>query len=454
VKVAAQAWKRHMGAEAFPYAVKRLGKKLHKHRHTEIYRIGSAENWALCATILELHAIADTACEGFGIPMASFESADDVITHYVASDKLARTGTLSDLLCDRVRVLPKLSTAQVGITLRSMSHYLSIDRTEVGISWHTHESMCRSLERRLNLLVIPWPYEVHAKAFKPRKSSSNGTSGEFGMFSFEPDAKFSRVRTAEILKAAKDKAGEVHGVILPESALSTKEIRSFQTKLTRAGVSFLVAGIRDERANYAHLGFQFAGSWRESRQHKHHRWRIDESQIYQYHLGSALHPGQKWWESIDVRDRHLNFVTANEWLTICHLICEDLARQDPAAQVIRAVGPTLVVALLLDGPQLSSRWPGRYASVLADDPGSSVLSVTSLGMAIRSRPPGTRVSRAVALWKDSVRGSQELQLDEGADALLLSLCADWSKQWSADGRSDDNTASSHLVLSGVEQIRA
>jgi 5-methylcytosine-specific restriction enzyme A len=52
---------------------------------------------------------------------------------------------------------------------------------------------------------------------------------------------------------------------------------------------------------------------------------------------------------------------------------------------MRSVGPNLVVALLMDGPQLTARWPARYASVLADDPGSSVLTLTSLGMCLRSR---------------------------------------------------------------------
>ena len=46
--------------------------------------------------------------------------------------------------------------------------------------------------------------------------------------------------------------------------------------------------------------------------------------------------------------------------------------------------------LLLDGPQLTSRWAARYASVLADDPGSAVMTLTSYGMVQRSRPPRTR----------------------------------------------------------------
>jgi hypothetical protein len=79
---------------------------------------------------------------------------------------------------------------------------------------------------------------------------------------------------------------------------------------------------------------------------------------------------------------------------------EDLARPDPVGDLVRSVGPNLVIALLMDGPQLRARWSGRYAMSLADDPGSFVLSVTSLGtteelVSQRSREYG--VSRVDAL---------------------------------------------------------
>ena len=43
---------------------------------------------------------------------------------------------------------------------------------------------------------------------------------------------------------------------------------------------------------------------------------------------------------------------------------------------MHAIGPNLVFTLLMNGPQLKTRWPARYAKILADDPGSSVLSIT------------------------------------------------------------------------------
>ena len=60
-----------------------------------------------------------------------------------------------------------------------------------------------------------------------------------------------------------------------------------------------------------------------------------------------------------------------EGITIVSLVCEDLAQNDDVAEVIRSVGPTIVSTHLLDRPQLTSRWSARYASVLADDPGSA-----------------------------------------------------------------------------------
>ena len=100
----------------------------------------------------------------------------------------------------------------------------------------------------------------------------------------------------------------------------------------------------------------------------------------------------------------MQFVELAE-ITQALLVCEDLAQNDPVAQLIRSVGPTVVICVLLDGPQLTSRWAARYASVLADDPGSAVLTVAPLGMVERSRPVGRHPSRVIALWKDSEHGS-------------------------------------------------
>jgi hypothetical protein len=134
------------------------------------------------------------------------------------------------------------------------------------------------------------------------------------------------------------------------------------------------------------------------------------------------------------------------------LICEDLARQDPVSEMVRTVGPNLVMALLMDGPQLQTRWPNRYATVLADDPGSAVLTLTSLGMARMSRPfgkPGP--SQIIGLWRDGQTGTVEIDLPPGAGAVVLSLANEMVEEYTADRRSDEGTASA-LVLGGIHPV--
>jgi hypothetical protein len=122
-------------------------------------------------------------------------------------------------------------------------------------------------------------------------------------------------------------------------------------------------------------------------QAKHHRWKLDRSQIEQYEL-TRLDTCKSWWEHIDLSSREFMFCSLGKGRVISVLVCEDLARPDPVGDLIRAVAPNLVIALLMDGPQLKTRWPARYAASLASDPGSSVLSVTSIGMSpVANREP-------------------------------------------------------------------
>jgi hypothetical protein len=148
----------------------------------------------------------------------------------------------------------------------------------------------------------------------------------------------------------------------------------------------------------------------------------------------------------------VQFVEVGEGITVVALVCEDLAQIDNVAELLRSVGPTIVITPLLDGPQLASRWAARYASVLADDPGSAVLTLTSAGMALRSRPQGRDPSRVIALWKDPVRGMREIPLEPDAQGVLLTASADLTTRRSSDGRRPIDNCTEFFDV-GVYQVR-
>ena len=192
----------------------------------------------------------------------------------------------------------------------------------------------------------------------------------------------------------------------------------------------LVCGLRRDPVaagqfpgNGVHTGLLLGERWWHYRQHKHHRWFLDAGQIEAYNIAGALHPGVRWWEAMDIPKRSVHFLDLGGGVTVAAVVCEDLARLDGVAELIRSVGPTLVVTLLLDGPQLATRWTARYASVLADDPGSAVLTLTALGMALRSQPRGLPPSRVIAMWKDPIRGLREIACDRGRRACCSRWCS-------------------------------
>jgi hypothetical protein len=187
---------------------------------------------------------------------------------------------------------------------------------------------------------------------------------------------------------------------------------------------------------------------------KHHRWRLNKEQIDAYDLSTLKHK-DSWWEEITILSRRIDVLVYRGMTTLTTLICEDLARVDPCQAAIRAIGPNLLIALLMDGPQFGDRWPGRYATVLAEDPGTSVLSFTSFGLVARQNKVGKYpIASSVALWKDDVKVRQ-LELPRESDALVLELKTAPRIEHTLDGRSDGGTSHSwrYLSHSGVRATR-
>jgi hypothetical protein len=317
------------------------------------------------------------------------------------------------------------------------------------------------------LLLLPWPMRVRASDFR---SVGRLATERYGFFEFVPSEGLDLDLVDRVLIAAREEVNSVDVVLLPESAVDQVDIDALENLLHLHGVIFLQAGVRHRSrapgrlpGNWLHMGINprlekggalpgaYGAPWFHIRQNKL-RWSLDRSQILQYHLGGILHPDIRWSEAMDVPRLRVEFIEVAE-LTMVSLVCEDLAQNDDVATLVRSVGLTLVLTALLDGPQLASRWAARYASVLADDPGSAVLTLTSFGMVQRSRPHGRQPSPIIALWKDPGSGVREIPLEAGAHGVVLSVCMSRATRRSADGRRPvDNGTSCYEVA--VHQLRA
>jgi hypothetical protein len=377
---------------------------------------------------------------------------------------LAEQGSLSRVSPERIHVTPKTHFAHRGITIRSFSRYLALSYQSVDVEWRRLEQEINSSRtqrqcRQYNILLAPWPLTLSGGAFQPVDVPvDNIDKRSFGFFEFDPHTSIDLAMLERLVRSAFRQVRHVDTIVFPEGAVDASEIDGVEGVLRELGVNSMFAGVRepaDRRGfgrNYVHIGVNTGNGWAHYQQSKHHRWTLDARQISQYHLTRSLDPAKQWWEAIDLPARTVQVFDLGLGTTISPLVCEDLARMDEVADALRGIGPSLIVALLLDGPQLARRWPGRYASVLADEPGSAVLSLTSYGMVVRSRPPGSKPSRVVALWHDPTSGPREISLGRGSLGVVLTANVDQDSTWTADGRRHPNNTP-RLHLAGLRQLR-
>lgn len=368
---------------------------------------------------------------------------------------------------DVVTVQPKMHTASVGSALRSFSHNLALlpPRGVVRTVWHRPLSPLPSeLEMTLNLLLVPYPYNLKAKWFKGQTiqkttpdlegwgwlelSNENWLYGE----GCETDSQKEARREVlwnfidSLILEAKTDLDSLHGVILPEDALDFPSFEYVWNRIfeKHKDVVFFISGSSTNcqgdkgtcvlAASVTELNKGRRESFVTSRQ-KHHRWRLDRTQIVNYGLSSALEPSLTYWEDIGLPNREVHVHVFRNASTLTAMLCEDLARVDPCHSVLRSVGPNIVLVLLMDGPQISQRWPARYATVLAEDPGSSVLTLTSLGLINRANEVGlNKSSRSIGLFRDDQSDPIEIVCPENCHASIVMLHGVPSWENTLDGR--------------------
>lgn len=440
---------------------------------------GQGTAWKRAAA--RLIAITDETCAGIGFLPAP---GDDSIASFVFDQLIvSTTGTrslhLPSSLCflvspDIVCVLPKSLTPEVGCTMRSLTHHLALLPGRGGVDPQWFLSTSPPDDERgpvmhshaLTLLLVPFPYVVHAVDFRVAEPPEEGVDGYFsldlGWLTGEDGKQLPREKLAEfasrLIRTAEVDCGPVHGIVFPETALTQSYLLNLADDLaaTHPSLELIVCGTLRPNANSGRNeaviirleAGKVAGVLVQS---KHHRWRLDAGQIARYQLGQVLDPGANWWEDIDVHERRMHFGLNRHDSVVAALVCEDLARFDPVMPVLMAVGPNLVFALLMDGPQLKERWSGRYATALADDPGASVLTLTCLGMVRRSAPPGQDAPRVVGLWKSRDEQAVPLTLPQGAHGLVLALTTRENAMHSLDLRSE-RAMTVEYRLGGVRSV--
>lgn len=413
---------------------------------------------------------------------ASTESKDN------GGNQEHRLNSLPPTICiavdpDVVCVQPKSLVSEVGSSARVFSHNLALlgPRGVVRTQWARLSSHSEkdAAKMGLRLLLIPTPDQLKGSNFVPR-SSGGKKRGLDTWRTFEIDQDWLKIGnyaefTQKLVLGVKALGHEVHGVIFPELALDRDIFRQVSERLDRIdGIEFFIAGTSqhcegrtgnfvwcerfDEidtptgKTQYlSGLGFV---------QSKHHRWKLDKKQIQRYNL-PKLGENYDWWEHINVGGRELNFVSFRANSVFSALVCEDLARSEPCHDILRAIGPNLLFALLMDGPQISSRWPARYASYLSEDPGTAVLTLTSRGLTNMVDPDCDQC--VIAYFSDgegNEASRDEIAIPKEAYASILHMISKPTTVSSIDGRVKSlerwtlasNTPLSHVFLDDDDKI--
>ncbi len=438
---------------------------------------------------LALFAICDEACEGLGyvdgnwIDFAFQRSQSrpkaEIIdkNHPSHLRSTAKDGSMCVLADENVVcVMPKSRTPMVGCTLRTLSHNLALlpPPHKASAFWYRPPLKLEKNTKPLNILLVPFPYQIDSRDFTAIEMEGSYAPefdrwGEFELRqSWLQKAKVPAL-VEELLEAGFAKGTTVEGIIFPEYSLDWKTYSELVERLLNPeykNIKFLVSGSSEDgtdgdvkKGNFVLTSMFYddpTGGDRvavTSARGKHHRWRLNGSQVESYCLDNVLDANTFWWENIDLTERRINSTVFRESSVFTTLICEDLARSEPVHSVLQSIGPNLVFVLLMDGPQLKDRWAARNATGLAEDPGSSVLTFTSRALLGRQseRVDGHAPNYTIALWKDDTQRIREIKCEPDLDAVIVTLSAARAKETTLDGRANSDAWA--WRMSGYIQVK-
>lgn len=320
-----------------PHCLERAWQTLTGGVDVALSELSSGRDWTLCEAVLTLHAIADEACAGLGNAL-DVSGGRGCIYRAQGRELLTVTGSLARVPGHQLRVLPKLRTPPTGSSAQTLSRYACIQPPGAEVRWHRFPSRPAAPEPRsdhVNFLLLPWPLRIRESDFRPLDGSLQRRASEpSGLFTFDPAERIDLDLLDRVLLGAKDEVESVDAVCLPESAVRENELADVEATLERHGVSVLFAGVRQSSPpssglpyNWVHTGVnpnvrddarpgETSEPWLHIRQNKHHRWALDESQVFQYHLGGALHPKYRWWEAMEVPRQAVQFMEFREFTCV------------------------------------------------------------------------------------------------------------------------------------------
>lgn len=399
--------------------------------------------WSVAA--LRLMAVADEASSGIGFGGKSVFAQTAEVIGYENFDQSLCWLVDQGECC----VQPKGRTPQVGCNVRSLSLHLALlPSVNMVTTVHVNPVTTPRKAGRLGVLLVPFPYFVRDSEFQARavRGQKWGRLGLRCSWGRRPSSGALSAFVAELIDQARAHKRKVDVLVFPELALSKAQHQAIWKTARAKGVGLFLAGVHsrgDTGARNLAVGSladrrqRDVASWDQA---KHHRWRIERNQIEAY--GLKLNADRFWWEDIDVTARTVVATRFTRGGTIACLVCEDLARVEPVQPALREMGPSLIVALLMDGPQLTGRWSAQSATVFSEDPGSSVLTFTSLGLLRRTlttRGHDGPASASIALWREPGGAPVPLLLAPDAHAIHVSLKLGRERELTLDGR-DDHTA--------------
>lgn len=365
---------------------------------------------------------------------------------------------------DMLAVLPKSRTAQVGATLRTFSKHLALlpPVTRINTVWQRFATAGCDDNEELNLLLIPLPYQIDIDWWEATPIEMDGPIkwGQFKLHQRWLDGLTANQLCSFVNLLTKKSGKKIHGVVFPEYALTTQLHFELTEQLAKTNhdIEFVISGAsnncEDVPGNFALVSNIYWPGGDRSKpaniehisQSKHHRWRIDPRQNAAYGLTGKLKDDADWWETMALNRRQIYAHAFRNKSSFTVLICEDLARTDPCHETIRSIGPNIVIALLMDNVQIAKRWPAYYSLGLAEDPGSSVLTLTSRGLIQRAQDEKTKQAEvfgtparpanwSVAMWRDGSSAEvRELHCPPGKDAVVLSIKGKLVPERTYDGR--------------------